>query len=124
MAPNGYRFMAPNGYRFIAPNGYRFMAPNGYRFMAPNGYRFMDMSIRDIVLSMVSCPQCFCTSLNLVENRKQGLAFELKLVCSRLTVIDAIYCGHQRKDQEIMMLIAEYLIQCVFETIKVPVGDH
>ena len=51
-------------------------------FIAPTGYRFMDMSILDSVFGMVSCPQCFCTSLNLVENRKQGLAFELKLVCS------------------------------------------
>ena len=32
---------------------------------------------------MVYCHQCFCTSLNLVEKRKQGLAFELKLVCGR-----------------------------------------
>ena len=52
-------------------------------FIAPTGYRVMDMSTLDSVLSMVSCPQCFCTSLNLVENRKQGLAFKLKLVCSR-----------------------------------------
>ena len=52
-------------------------------FIAPTGYRVMDMSILGSVLSMVSCPQCFCTSLNIVEKRKQGLAFELKLVCSR-----------------------------------------
>ena len=52
-------------------------------FIAPTGYRVMDMSILDSVLSMVSCHQCFCTSLNLVEKRKQVLAFELKLVCSR-----------------------------------------
>ena len=52
-------------------------------FIAPTGYRFMDMSILDSVLSMVSCHQCLCTSLNLVEKRKQGLAFELKLICSR-----------------------------------------
>ena len=32
-----------------------------------------------------------------------------------MTVIGAIYFGHQKKDQEIMMLIAEYFIQCVLE---------
>ena len=47
-------------------------------FIAPTGYGFMDTSTLDSVLSMVSCPRCFCTSLNLVEDRKQGLAFELK----------------------------------------------
>ena len=66
------------------------------------------------VFSVVSCPQCFCTSLNLIENRKQGLAFESKLVRS---IFDCdwwpIYFGHQRKDEEFMMLIAEYFIQCV-----------
>ena len=57
--------------------------PDVAEFIAPTGYRFMDMSILDSVLSMGSCPQCFCTALNLVEKRKHGLAFELKLVCSR-----------------------------------------
>ena len=43
--------------------------------IAPSGYRVMDTSIMGSVFSVVSCPQCFCTSLNLIENRKQGLAF-------------------------------------------------
>ena len=33
-------------------------------FIAPTGHRFMDMSILDSVLSMVSFPRCFRTSLN------------------------------------------------------------
>ena len=39
---------------------------NTEEFTAPTGYTFMDMSILDTVFSMVSCPQCYCTSLNLV----------------------------------------------------------
>ena len=49
----------------------------------------MDMSILDTVFSMVSCPQCYCTSLNLVQNEKQGLSFEMKLVCGS---IDCDWC--------------------------------
>ena len=44
---------------------------NTEEFPAPAGYRFMDMSILDTVFSMVSCPQCYCTSLNLVQNKKK-----------------------------------------------------
>ena len=43
---------------------------NTEEFTAPTGYRFMDMSILDTVFSMVSCLQCHCTSLNLVQNKK------------------------------------------------------
>ena len=43
---------------------------NTEEFPAPTGYRFMDMSILDIVFSMVSLPRCYCTSLNLVKNKK------------------------------------------------------
>ena len=50
----------------------------------------MDMSILDTVFSMVSCPQCYCTSLNLVQNKKQGLFFELKLICGS---IDCDWCN-------------------------------
>ena len=59
---------------------------------------------------MVSCPQCYCTSLNLVQNRKQGLSFEMKLVWCH---IGAIYFGRQREDQQIMKSIVEYYIQYV-----------
>ena len=44
----------------------------------------MDMSILDTVFSMVPCPQCYCTSLNLVQNEKQDLSFEMKLVCGSI----------------------------------------
>ena len=40
-------------------------------FTAPNGNRFMDVSILDTVFSMVSCSQCYCASLNLVQNKKK-----------------------------------------------------
>ena len=43
---------------------------NTEEFTAPTGYRFMDMSILDTVFPMVSCPQCNCTFLNLVQNKK------------------------------------------------------
>ena len=60
-------------------------------FTAPTGYRFMDTSILDTVFSMVSCPPCYCTSLNLVQNRKHGLSFEIKLICG------SIYCDWSHK---------------------------
>ena len=44
---------------------------NTEEFTAPTGYRFMDMSILDTVFSMVSCHQCYCTSLSLVQNKKK-----------------------------------------------------
>ena len=62
---------------------------NTEEFTAPTGYRFMDTSILGTVFSMVSCPQCYCTSLNLVQNRKQGLSFGMKLVCGS---IDCDWC--------------------------------
>ena len=60
---------------------------NTEEFTAPTGYRFMDMCILDTVFSMVSCHQCYCTSL--VQNKKQGLSFEIKLVCGS---IDCDWC--------------------------------
>ena len=57
---------------------------NTEEFTAPTGYRFMDLSILNKVFSMVSCPLCYCTSLNLVQNKKQGLSFEMKLVCGSI----------------------------------------
>ena len=65
------------------------VADNTEEFTAPTGYRFMDMGILNTVFSMVSCPQCYCTSLNLVQNKKQGLSFEMKLVCGS---IDCDWC--------------------------------
>ena len=35
-----------------------------------SGYRLIDTSMLDTVFSMVCCPQCYCTSLNLVQNKK------------------------------------------------------
>ena len=62
---------------------------NTEEFTATTGYRFMDVRILDTVFSMVDCPQCYCTSLNLVQNKKQGLSFEMKLVCGS---IDCDWC--------------------------------
>ena len=83
---------------------------NTGEFPAPTGYRFMDMSILDTVFSMVSCPQCYCISVNFIQNKKTRFIL-------RLTVIGAIYFGHQRKDQNIIMSIVEYFIQCVVLTM-------
>ena len=78
---------------------------NTEEFTAPTGYRFMDMSILDTVFSMVCCPQCYCTSLNLVQNRKQGLSFEIKLVCGSIDCdLCHIFCRNCHARSSIVMI--------------------
>ena len=49
----------------------------------PTGYRFVDMDIMTNLFSVIACPKCYCSILTLIENKKQGLAFQLQLVCSK-----------------------------------------
>ena len=48
----------------------------------PTGYRFFDMDIMSNIVAIVACPHCCCLSLTLLEIKKQGLAFQLKLICT------------------------------------------
>ena len=44
------------------------------------GYRFIDMAVLANVFNLVACPKCG-HKLTLTETNKQGLSFELNLVC-------------------------------------------
>ena len=48
----------------------------------PSGYRFMDLGILENVFSILICPKCFVGKVKMVENKNQGLSFQLKLDCS------------------------------------------
>ena len=48
----------------------------------PTGYRFFDMDIMSNIVAVVACPHYCCLSLTLLEIRKQGLPFQLKLICT------------------------------------------
>ena len=81
--------------------------PNPYypEYNYPTGYRFFDMDIMSHIVAVVTCPVCCCFSLTLVENKKQGLAFQLKLICTGDNCTCHTYFGHQRKSPKTLMSI-------------------
>ena len=75
--------------------------------------------------SMVCCPQCYCTSLNLAQNKKQGLSFEIKLVYGSIDCdLCHIFCRNYHARTSIVMItllillfLRRHLVQNVMSVI-------